>query len=621
MNDNRKIPAENAKNGQVSGDPGVKRALSEGEEKFHEIFDKVNDAIHIHEILIDGSPGTFIEVNEVACRMLQYSKEELLCHTPLDLTTDYHSRPLSEIITELATRGNALFETEHTRKDGVIIPVEVNAHVIQYDKKKRVLSVVRDITERKLAEKALRESESKYKQLVTMLNEGIWMIDQNATTTFVNRKMAEILGYTVEDMMGKPAYFFTSPELSDAIKLDINASEAEEPKQREVVLLKNDGSTVYTLMNTTGIRDESGKYLGGIAGVIDITERKIAEEALQKSETKYKQLVTMLNEGILVIDRNATITFANNKLALMLGFALDEIVGKPVFSFLPPDLRDKAKVGIESERSGEVTQREVVLIRKDGSQLSGLMVTTPVLDARGMSIGGIAAVIDITERTQMERVVLASLKEKEILLKEIHHRVKNNLQIIASLLSLQSRYVTDENVLNVLKESQNRVKAMALVHERLYRSENLSEVALSDYLRFLIDNLFGFYGANPQEVRMSFDAGDVKVDINKAIPIGLIINELVSNSFKHAFPEGKKGDLTITLRQDERSLVMTVHDTGPGIPADFDWRNAKSLGLRLVISLVEQISGTIELDRSGGTTFKISIPKTPGQGGNHDAGS
>ena len=162
---------------------------------------------------------------------------------------------------------------------------------------------------------------------------------------------------------------------------------------------------------------------------------------------------------------------------------------------------------------------------------------------------------------------------------------------------------------------------MALVHERLYRSENLSEVALSDYLRFLIDNLFGFYGANPQEVRMSFDAGDVKVDINKAIPIGLIINELVSNSFKHAFPEGKKGDLTITLRQDERSLVMTVHDTGPGIPADFDWRNAKSLGLRLVISLVEQISGTIELDRSGGTTFKISIPKTPGQGGNHDAGS
>ncbi len=491
MNDNRKIPAENIKNGQVLVNPERETALSEGEEKFREIFDKINDAIHIHEILKDGSPGRFVEVNEVACRMLQYTKEELLHQTPLDLTTDYHSRPLQEIITELATMGNALFETEHKRKDGVIIPVEVNAHVIRFGKKRRVLSVVRDITERKNAECSFRESEN-----------------------------------------------------------------------------------------------------------------------------KYKQLVTMLNEGIFVIDRNATITFANNQLARMLGFALDEIVGKPIFSFLPPDLRDKAKHEIESERTGEVKQREVVLIRKDGSRLSGLMVTTPVLDAGGISIGGIAAVIDITERKQMEKVVLASLKEKEILLKEIHHRVKNNLQIIASLLSLQSRYITDENVLNALKESQNRVKAMALVHERLYRSENLSDVALSDYLRFLIDNLFGFYGATPQKVRLTFDAGDVKVDINKAIPIGLIINELVSNSLKHAFPEGKKGELTITLRQEESSLLIAVHDTGPGIPADFDWRNAKSLGLRLVISLVEQLQGTIELGRAGGTTFRITIPAKPGPAGN-----
>ena len=587
----------------------AEKALSEGEEKFREIFDKVNDAIHIHEILKDGSPGRFIEVNEVACRMLQYSNEELLRHTPLDYTTDYHSRPLREIITELATRGNALFETEHKRKDGVIIPVEVNAHVIQFGGKSRVLSVVRDITERKLAEKELRESESKYKQLVTMLNEGIWVIDRNATTTFVNRKMADMLGYTPDEMIGRPAYFFTPPELLDNVKQDIGAAKDDEPRQREIALQKKDGSKVYTLMSTAEIRADSGKYLGGIAGVMDITERKNAERALQESETKYKQLVTMLNEGIFAIDRNATITFANNRFAQMLGFALDEIVGKPVFSFLPPDLKDKAKLEIESERSGEVTQREAVMLRKDGSQLSGLMVTTPVLDARGMSIGGIAAVIDITERKQMEKVVFASLKEKEILLKEIHHRVKNNLQIIASLISLQSRYVTDENVLNVLKESQNRVKAMALVHERLYRSENLSEVALSDYLRFLIDNLFRFYGANPQKVRMTLDAGTVKVDINKAIPIGLIINELVSNSFKHAFSEGRTGDLNISIREDESTIVMTVHDNGPGIPADFDWQNAKSLGLRLVISLVEQLDGTIELERAGGTMFKITMPE------------
>jgi PAS domain S-box-containing protein len=615
MQEESQNPAKPARDGQEMARPDAETASPDNKEIFHEIFDKVNDAIHIHEIQEDGFPGRFVDINEVACRMLQYTREELLQHGPLDIVTGYHSRPLPDLVEDLATRGFTLFETEHKRKDGSIVPVEVNAHVIFLQGKKRVLSVVRDITERKSAECALSESEKKYKQLVTLLNEGIWVMDQSATTTFVNLKMAEILGYTPDEMIGRPAFFFTPPELLDNVKQDISTAEAEEPKQREVVLLKKDGSTVYTLMNTSGIRDESGKYLGRIAGVMDITGRKNAEHALRESETKYKQLVTMLNEGIFVIDRNATITFANNRLAHILGFALDEIVGKPVFSFLPPDLKDKAKQEIESERGGEVTQREVVMLRKDGSRLSGLMVTTPVLDAGGMPVGGIAAVIDITERKQMEKMVLASLKEKEILLKEIHHRVKNNLQIIASLLSLQSRYITDENVLSALRESQNRVKAMALVHERLYRSENLSEVALSDYLKFLIDNLFRFYGANPRLVRMSFDAGDVKVDINNAIPIGLIINELVSNSLKHAFPEGKTGDLTITTMQDESAIVMTVHDTGPGIPADFDWRNAQSLGLRLVISLVDQLNGTIELDRSDGTTFKIIIPKKTGTGG------
>ena len=150
---------------------------------------------------------------------------------------------------------------------------------------------------------------------------------------------------------------------------------------------------------------------------------------------------------------------------------------------------------------------------------------------------------------------------------------------------------------------------MALVHERLYRSENLSEIALSDYLKFLVDSLFRSYGVNPQQIRMALNTGDVKADINSAIPIGLIINELVSNSLKHAFPEGKTGDLTITIRQDKNAMVMIVHDSGPGIPAAFDWRNAKSLGLRLVILLVDQLQGVIELDRSHGTTFTITIPQ------------
>jgi two-component sensor histidine kinase len=145
------------------------------------------------------------------------------------------------------------------------------------------------------------------------------------------------------------------------------------------------------------------------------------------------------------------------------------------------------------------------------------------------------------------------------------------------------------------------------VHERLYRSENLSEVALSDYLRFLIDNLFRFYGANPQNVRLAFDAGDVKADINKAIPIGLIINELISNSLKYAFPDGRKGEISVAIHRQDHSLTILFKDNGVGMHEDVDWRNAKSMGLQLVIALVGQLDGTIELDRTAGMAFTIVV--------------
>ncbi len=617
-------PAKPARDGQEMIRSDAETASPDNKEIFHEIFDKVNDAIHIHEIREDGFPGRFVDVNAVACRMLQYTREELLLHGPLDFVTGYHSRPLPDIVEDLTTRGFALFETEHKRKDGSIVPVEVNAHVIVLQGHKRVLSVVRDITERKSAECALSESENKYKQLVTLLNEGIWVIDQHATTTFVNRKMAEILGYTPDEMIGKPAYVFTPADQQERTKQDIGAAKSEEPRQREIVLQRKDGTNVYTLIETADVRDAAGKYTGGIAAVIDITKRRMAEDALRESEQKYHSVVTVMSEGIVLQDADGAIRTCNASAERILGLAQDQMMGRRSVDSLwravhedgsPfPGETHPAMVTLDT---GKPCSNVIMGVHKpDGSLIWISINTQPLFYSEEMKpYAVVTSFSDITDRRQMERVVLASLKEKEILLKEIHHRVKNNLQIIASLLSLQSRYITDENVLNALKESQNRVKAMALVHERLYRSENLSEVALSDYLRYLIENLFRFYGANPRQVRMTFDAGDVKVDINKAIPIGLIINELVSNSLKHAFPEGKPGELSITVNSEGEAIVMIVRDTGPGIPADFDWRNTKSLGLQLVISLVEQLNGTIELERAGGTTFKISIPKKAGTGG------
>jgi two-component sensor histidine kinase len=185
--------------------------------------------------------------------------------------------------------------------------------------------------------------------------------------------------------------------------------------------------------------------------------------------------------------------------------------------------------------------------------------------------------------------------------------VKNNLQIIISLLNLQSRYIEDEKISQAIKESQNRVRAMALVHEKLYQSTDIAKIDLDNYIRFLGGSLLQFYGMKGKGIILHTQIQDINVGIDTAIPLGLIINELISNSLKHAFPNGRKGEISIAIYRQDHTLTILFKDNGVGIPEDFDWRNAKSLGLRLVISLVEQLSGTIELDRTAGTRFTIVV--------------
>ncbi len=218
------------------------------------------------------------------------------------------------------------------------------------------------------------------------------------------------------------------------------------------------------------------------------------------------------------------------------------------------------------------------------------------------------AIEDITERKEAEEQFKESLKEKEVLLKEIYHRVKNNLQVISSLLNLQSQYIRDKQALEIFKETQNRVKSMALIHEKLYQSKDLSRIDSAEYIRALADKLFRSYRVNPDAIKLKSKVDNVPLDVNTAIPCGLIINELVSNSLQHAFPKHRKGEIRIELRSDnDKKITLIVGDNGVGLPKDLDFRNTKSLGLQLVITLVEQLEGTIELDRSSGTEFKIKF--------------
>jgi two-component sensor histidine kinase/GAF domain-containing protein len=216
---------------------------------------------------------------------------------------------------------------------------------------------------------------------------------------------------------------------------------------------------------------------------------------------------------------------------------------------------------------------------------------------------------EIAERKRAEEKIQASLREKEVLLKEIHHRVKNNMQVISSILNLQSKHIEDEQTLKMFRNGQGRIRSMALVHEKLYESEDLAKIDFGEYIRSTTSYLFSLHRIS-EAVRLNIDIEDIFLDINTAIPCGLIINELVSNALKYAFPDGREGEIRVGLYSDkDGKFALIIKDNGIGFPKDMDFRNTGSLGMQLVIMLTEQIEGTVELDRSEGTAFTITFEK------------
>jgi two-component sensor histidine kinase len=220
----------------------------------------------------------------------------------------------------------------------------------------------------------------------------------------------------------------------------------------------------------------------------------------------------------------------------------------------------------------------------------------------------VVAFQDITSRVQAEDALKASLAEKEVLLKEIHHRVKNNLQIISSLLSLQAGYSQDPHLQAMFEDSQHRIQSMALIHEHLYQASNISRIDFGSYVQSLVTQLLESYRHLCPQVALSTEMAEVHLEIDQAIPCGLLVNELVTNSLKHAFPHGRSGDIHIALRADAGQVTLVVQDTGVGLPEGVDLRAAESLGLQLVGALTDQLGGTMTLERQGGTSFRLTFP-------------
>lgn len=336
---------------------------------------------------------------------------------------------------------------------------------------------------------------------------------------------------------------------------------------------------------------------------MEIDERKKAEQNIRM----LADVVESSEDAIITKSLEGSIISWNKGAEMIYGYSAEEVLGKNIFILSPPHLQDETKQLIDKIKNKEhIVHYETERVRKDGKKICVSLTLSPVYDSLGNLVGISTIARDITDRKNAENQITQSLKEKEVLLKEIHHRVKNNLQIISSLLDLQESYVKEDPMaVNVLKESQNRVKAMAGVYEKLYLSKDLTKINFNNYVQSILQGLFYSHLDRDGQISPEIEIEDIMLNIDTAIPCGLIISELVSNSLKHAFPEGKKGKIGVSLRKLENKYELKISDNGIGFPKNIDFRNTESLGLKLVNNLVKQIDGEITLDRSQGTEFII----------------
>jgi PAS domain S-box-containing protein len=473
----------------------------------------------------------------------------------------------------------------------------------------RAKGIVQDITERKKSEEKLLNLAN----IVESSNDAIGTMSLDGVITSWNRGAEQFYGYSAEEILGTTGSILAPPHLSEETKkLTERAKKGERIDNYETSRLRKDGTIINVSLTFSPVFDASKKLTAVSIIARDITKRKRAEEKLRESEEKYRNIVETANEGIIIIDDEARITYANKKMTDMFGYTLEEGTGRPVWDFADEEGKNILKQNLEKRRQGINESYELKLICKDGSPLWALINAKSLFDTDGKFMGMMGMLTDITERKKAEEALEKMDKAR---IKEIHHRIKNNLQIISSLLDLQAEKFEDENVIEAFREGQNRVISMSLIHEELYKGEGTDTLDFSAYLKKLAENLFRTYNLSGKNISLSMDLEeDTFFDMDTSVPLGIIVNELVSNSLKHAFTGGEEGNIRIKLYRKERDFdthkslfSLTISDDGKGLTEDLELESAESLGLQLVNILVDQLDAELELKRVQGTEFTIKF--------------
>lgn len=474
----------------------------------------------------------------------------------------------------------------------------------------RLFGTVQDITEKKAAELLILDKESQVKAIFENTSTGIVFADKNGNIVLANEAASLLLEYDPTEIIGLNFATLSADPLSQEEwhHLLFLIHDRGDQYRTEKEYLTRSGRHIWTDLTISLIRDQTGNPMYFIGVISDITFRKGVENALIESEEMFRYPVEHSPVGIYLV-QDGVFLYVNPRLGEMLGESGDAIKGTPLNRFLHPDdiaVAESLSRPVYQVSNG-VQHHEFRAVRSDGTIIT-LENYSSYLTYHGRP-ALFGTLIDISERKQMQEQIIRSLREKEVLLREVHHRVKNNMQVVSSLLSMQAKLFEDPNIRSVFMESQIRIRSIALVHEQLYRSDDLSSIEIGEHIRNIVSHIENTYQTDGRQIRVNLDCKEVMLAVDIAVPFSLIIHELMSNSYKHAFTGRTSGAISITLMAlSSGAAHLEYQDDGTGFRTGVDIENMTSLGMRLIFGLVDQINGTLEFARGPGVHVIIEFP-------------
>jgi PAS domain S-box-containing protein len=485
----------------------------------------------------------------------------------------------------------------------------------------QVISDIENAFKRMFGLRKFEDAVAKAEEEVWLLNKsvdaistGITIADLDGRILYTNLAGAKMHGYRPEEILGKDVNIFM-PEDKSLKREKRDPEKVSEWKEwtRELIEVRKDGSEFPVRLTSIPVNDSSGKAVCIISLSEDITEIKHAQEMILESERKFRELADLLPGAVFETDEKGFFTYVNKYALETSGHTSEDIRNglNCIEAFVPED-RERAMQNFGRRMQGEdLGDIEYRMLKKNGEILRVIVRADAILkDGRPAGLRGI--VIDITRLKMIEDELKETIDTKDMLMKEIHHRVKNNMSVIQSLLSLQLRDVSDDKSKSYFKDARNRVKSMSMIHERLSRSEELSKMDLSEFIKSLAHHIFQSSELNPSKVQLVVNIPEISIDVETMMPCGLIINELVTNAFKYAFPDDRAGAVTIGLVVGkDNEITLSVKDDGVGISDDLNIYETKSLGLQIVSALTNQIQGDLELIKGNGTEIRITFKEKP----------